>query len=75
MHYYHEHDFSVHAALLHVDSLDVSDITNISAKFDWTHVAKNNIHHIKFKVQFQLFNYHSKSRYVGHSCDENSILI
>lgn len=50
MHFYYEHDFSVHAALLHVDSLAVSDITNISAKFEWTHIAKNNIHHIKFKV-------------------------
>lgn len=47
---YCEDKFSVCAALLHVDSLEVSDITNVSAKFEWTHIAKNNIHHIKFKV-------------------------
>ena len=39
------HDFSVHAAPLHVDSLAVSDITNISAKFEWTHVAKQHSPH------------------------------
>lgn len=35
---------------LHADSLNVTDISNVSAMFEWTHVAKNNVHHIKFKV-------------------------
>lgn len=42
--------FFIHTALLHVESVRVSDITNVSAKFEWTHIAKNNIHHVKFKV-------------------------
>lgn len=35
---------------LHADSLTVSNVTNVSANFVWTHAAKNNIHHIEFKV-------------------------
>ena len=38
------------AAFLHVETINVSNVSNVSANFDWTHIAKNNIHHIKFKV-------------------------
>ena len=41
---------SVCSEFLHADSLNVTDISNVSAKFEWTHVATNNIHHIKFKA-------------------------
>lgn len=48
---------SLSSEFLHADSLNVTDISNVSAKFEWTHVATNNIHHIKFKVYIHVLLY------------------
>ena len=37
-------------AFLQAQNLRVSGISNTSATFQWSHAAKNNVHHIKFKV-------------------------
>ena len=38
------------AEFLLAHHLNVSQVTNTSATFMWTHTAENNVHHIRFKV-------------------------